>query len=146
MKSTKNQALEKLKSNGYKLTPQRIVVLDALAESRGCLTPAELYERVQRERPETGLVTIYRTLEIFANLDIICEIHSTGNGAAYMLRKPLGHHHHLICSSCGIVEDFSDCDLDDLEQRLSLLTGFDIERHLLELVGICHECQQKELV
>lgn len=142
-KSSRDDALEKLRKKGYKLTPQRLAVLDVLLESHGHLTPAELYDRVVCERPETGLVTVYRTLEIFLKLGLVCEIHSTGGGLAYIARVPSGHHHHLICSACGTVLDFVDCDLEDLEQRVSLVTGFEIENHFLELIGRCHDCQEQ---
>jgi Fur family ferric uptake transcriptional regulator len=59
------------------------------------------------------------------------------------MRRPSEHHHHLICSDCGAVEDFTDCDLSKLEQRLSRETSFDIEGHLLEFTGRCRDCRKR---
>lgn len=131
-----------LKRHGYKLTTQRRAVLDVLAHSQDHLTTAAVYERVHREHPSIGLVTIYRTLEILAKIGLICEVHTRGNGRSYILRRAAEHHHHLICSDCGAVIDFSDCDLGDLEQTLSLETGFEIESHILEFLGRCRNCQK----
>jgi len=58
------------------------------------------------------------------------------------MRRPSEHHHHLICSDCGAVVDFANCDLGELEQRLSLKTGFEIEGHLLEFLGRCQNCRR----
>jgi Fur family ferric uptake transcriptional regulator len=131
----------KMRRHGYKITPQRRAVLDVLTHSRGHLTPAAVYEMVHREHPSIGLVTIYRTLKILAKIGLICEMRTKGNGRSYILRRVAEHHHHLVCSDCGAVIDFSDCDLGDLEQTLSLETGFEIESHLLEFLGRCRNCQ-----
>ncbi len=131
-----------LRQQGYKLTPQRRAVLDAIALSHDHLTPADIYDKVRHEHPGIGLVTIYRTLDILDKLGLICEVHSGGNCRSYLLRRPQEHHHHLICSGCGTVADFTDCDLSELEQRLSRETSFEIEGHLLEFAGRCQNCQK----
>jgi Fur family ferric uptake transcriptional regulator len=130
-----------LRQRGYKLTPQRRAVIAAIAQSRDHLTPAEIHDRVRQEHPGIGLVTIYRTLDILAALGLICEVHSGGNCRSYLMRRPREHHHHLICSDCGTVADFTGCDLSELQYRLSARTGFQIEGHLLEFSGLCRSCQ-----
>ena len=132
-----------LRQHGYKLTPQRRMVLSAIALSHEHLTPAALYERIHQEHPGIGLVTIYRTLDILTKLGLICEVHAGGNCRSYLMRRPSEHHHHLICSECGAVADFTDCDLGEMEQRLSLETGFKIKGHLLEFLGQCQNCRRK---
>ena len=131
-----------LRQRGYKLTPQRRAVLDTIAHSQTHLTPAEIYKTVRQEHPGIGLVTIYRTLEILANLSVICEVNTEGSSRSYLIRRTSGHHHHLICSGCNTVVDFSTCDLRELEERLSRETGFEVEGHLLELFGRCQKCQK----
>jgi len=133
-----------LRQHGYKFTPQRRIVIQTVASSQDHLTPAAIYEKVHQERPNIGLVTIYRTLDILAKLGLICELHAGGSCRSYTTGAS-EHHHHLICTNCGKVVDFSGYDLSQLEQRLSLETGFDIEDHLLEFVGLCQACQ-KELI
>ncbi len=130
-----------LKQRGYKLTPQRRAVLNVITHSHEHLTPAAIYERVYQEYPGIGLVTIYRTLDILTALGLICEVHSGGNCRSYLMRRPEEHHHHLICSDCGSVVDFGNCDFGELEQKLSKETGFEIESHLLEFLGKCRNCQ-----
>jgi len=130
-----------LRQHGYKFTPQRRIVIQTVASSQDHLTPAAIYEKVHQERPNIGLVTIYRTLDILAKLGLICELHAGGSCRSYTTGAS-EHHHHLICTNCGKVVDFSGYDLSQLEQRLSLETGFEIEDHLLEFVGLCQACQK----
>ena len=99
-------------------------------------------DRVHQDHPNIGLVTIYRTLELLARLKLICELHTGGSCHSYTISAP-GHHHHLLCSKCGTVIDFTGYDLSQLEQRLSLETGFEIEGHLLEFIGLCQACQKE---
>ncbi len=129
-----------LKQRGYKITPQRRAVMSVIARNRSHLTPAAVYDRVCKRYPGIGLVTIYRTLELLARLGFICEVHAGDNGRSYLLRRSSGHHHHLICSDCSKVVDFTDCDLGKVEDRLARQTGFKIDSHLVEFVGRCREC------
>ncbi|MCL0029523.1 transcriptional repressor [Dehalococcoidia bacterium] len=128
-----------LSQKGYKLTAQRRAVIDVVVNSHEHLAPAALYERVRRTHPAIGLVTVYRTLEMLHELGLICRVHR-GEKHGYTL-APSGHHHHLVCAQCGTVADFTGCELEVLQQRLSQETGFKIEGHLLQFVGHCRNCQ-----
>jgi Fur family ferric uptake transcriptional regulator len=134
---------KELRKNGYKITPQRRTVMQAIIGSHEHLTPAALHQRVHREHPSVGLVTVYRTLEILAGLGLICETHAGGSCRSYLMRRPSEHHHHLICSDCGRVIDFTDCDLGKLEKRLAAETSFKINGHLLEFLGQCRRCRKE---
>ena len=143
MKPIEKAIIAELRQRGYKLTPQRCAVLNVIATSREHLTPAAIYQRVKQKNLGIGLVTIYRTLDVLAELGAICEVNAEGSSRSYLIRRAPEHHHHLICSDCGAVVDFTTCGLGELEQRLSQETGFKIESHLLEFVGRCHKCQGK---
>jgi len=142
MKLTVDKIADILRQHGYKLTPQRQAVLKVIVGTQEHLTPAALYDRVRQVQPSVGLVTIYRTLDILTELGLLCRVHTEGNCQNYLIRRPSEHHHHIICSGCGMVTDFTDCDLSELEQRLSTETGFEMEGHLLEFHGLCRNCQE----
>ncbi len=142
---TEKRVENALRQGGYKLTPQRRTVIKSIIHTHEHLTPAEIYERVCREDPQIGLVTVYRTLEILAELNLICEMHAGGNCRSYLMRRPVEHHHHLICSDCGTVIEFTDCDLGELERRLAEENSFKISDHILEFVGQCRKCRGKAL-
>jgi Fur family ferric uptake transcriptional regulator len=141
MRLTAKRIASTLRKHGYKLTPQRQAVISAIAASPDQLTPTDLYQKVHQDHPAIGLTTVYRTLEILTSLELICELHTGGDGRSYTTGTP-EHHHHIICSGCGAVVDFSGYHLSQLEARLSRETGFEIEGHLLEFIGRCQNCQQ----
>jgi Fur family ferric uptake transcriptional regulator len=141
MRLTERRIAAALREHGYKLTPQRRAVVAAIAASPDHLTPNDLYQKVHRDHPALGLTTVYRTLEILGKLELICELHAGGSCRSYTTGAP-EHHHHIICSGCGEVVDFSGYDLSPLEERLSRETGFEIEGHLLEFTGRCRRCRQ----
>ncbi len=140
MRLTEKKVVVVLRQHGYKLTLQRLAVIQAIASSQDSLTPAAVYRKVHQDHPNIGLVTVYRTLEILAKLELICKLHSGGICRSYTISTPQ-HHHHLICSNCGIVIDFTGHDLSKLEQSLSKKSGFRIDSHLLEFFGLCRACQ-----
>ena len=141
---TEKKIERELRRHGYKITPQRRTVINAIVQSHEHLTPAAIYKKVSRKDPGIGLVTIYRTLEILAGLGLICEMHAGGNCRSYLVRRPAEHHHHLICSDCGRVVDFTACDLTGLERRLSEETSFKINGHLLEFLRQCGKCRTEK--
>ena len=141
MRLTSKKIATALRQQGYKLTSQRRVVIQTIASRQDHLTPAAIYEEVHQNHPNIGFVTVYRTLGLLAKLGVICELHAGGSCRSYTISTP-GHHHHLICSNCGRVVDFTGHDLGKLEQRLSQETGFDIDDHLLEFIGLCRVCQK----
>jgi Fur family ferric uptake transcriptional regulator len=141
---TEKKIEHELRQHGYKITPQRRTVINAIIQSHEHLTPAAIHEKVCREHPGIGLVTIYRTLEMLTGLGLICEMHAGGSCRSYLMRRPAEHHHHLICSDCGTVIDFTDCDLGELERRLTKETSFKINGHLLEFLGQCRSCRRQK--
>jgi len=149
MKPKEKEIIARLRHRGYKLTPQRKAVLKTILHSPNHLTPAEIYDRVKQEHPSIGLVTVYRTIELLTALRLICEMHTGDSSRSYLIRRDSGHHHHLICSECGTVVDFTGsqlgftgCQIDEVEERLSRETGFKVENHILELYGRCPDCQK----
>jgi len=140
MKLTANKIARILREHGNKLTPQRHTVMRVIASTHEHMTPESIYEKSRLEDPGIGRVTVYRTLELLDKLDLVCRVHSEKGCHSYMMRRPTEHHHHLICSGCGKVVDFTNCSLDDTEKKLSRENGFDIKGHLLEFYGLCRDC------
>ena len=143
MKYTNRKIAFMMRQRSYKLTPQRRAVLNVIGGAAEHFSPAEIYQWVKQEHPDVGLVTVYRTLNILTEMGLLCEVHTGGKHRSYVMRRPVEHHHHLVCSQCGTVVDFASCDLTELEGKLSRETGFKINSHLLEFSGYCQGCQQK---
>ena len=121
---------EKLRGKGLKVTHQRLQVLSV-------------------DNPEIGLATVYRTLQLLLDMQLVDRI-DFGDGC---VRYEIGHllngdtrhnHHHLICKRCNKVVPFDDDLLDDLEEHIEKATGFHVLDHELKFYGLCSRCQKKE--
>lgn len=141
MRLTERKVITALKQYGYKLTRQRQAVIRAITSSGDYLTPASIYQKAHQNYHNIGLVTIYHTLEILLELGLICELNARGISRGY-IAGATEHHHHLICSNCGTVIDFTSHDFSKLEQSLSKESGFRVDSHLLEFFGLCQACQK----
>jgi Fur family ferric uptake transcriptional regulator len=135
--------VKRLRREGHKVTPQRIEIIKTVIESSELLTPAALYEKVKKIDPEVGEVTVYRTLNILSELGLVCMVHTGENTHSY-IGRPAEHHGHLICSGCGKVVNFTNCNTTDLEKCLASETGFTIQDHRLDFFGQCRDCAKKE--
>lgn len=123
---------------GFKLTPPRQAVLEALESGDGHMTPAEILGRAQAIHPGLGRATVYRTLELLTSLGVVRPIFLGERGVCLTLAE--GGHHHLICSDCGAVIEFDECTVAELEQDLAQRLNFQIRGHLLEFYGLCQQC------
>lgn len=136
-----DQWLVALQTSGYRLTAPLRVLVDLLVESDRALEPFELYDLGRQEYPRLGLVTVYRTLEKLQDLGLVQRIHQE-NGCHRYLRAAQGHEHVLLCSRCGRAIYFSGDDLTALSNELAQQTGFCIQEHWLQLLGLCAKCQE----
>ena len=141
MRLTEEKLVSVLCREGYKVTRQRRAVLSVISESQEHLNPIEIHEKVHRDYPNVGLVTVYRTLDTLSKLGLICRVHVGGTSCRYVVAPQEHHHHHIICSDCGTVVNFTECDLTTMEQSIEARTGFSIQNHLLEFFGRCQACQ-----
>lgn len=133
----------RLHAKDYKLTPQRKIILEAFTENANKhLSAEDVYSIVKVKHPEMGLATVYRTLEILAQLDILQKMNFGDGRSRYELSHHSDHHHHhLICLNCGNVTEFEDDLLESLEFAVSKKTGFKVVDHQLKLYGYCKTCK-----
>ncbi|MBN1370027.1 MAG: transcriptional repressor [Dehalococcoidaceae bacterium] len=144
MSYTYKDIISTLRRTGCKITPQRRQIIKVLQSSTSHLTPAEVFEKVNCNSSGTGMVTIYRTLEMLEKADLVCRFNLNNGHTGYLIRRPHQHHHHLLCNRCGLVIDLEDCHLEKLVKQVGADTGFTITEHSFELTGICPGCQQAE--
>jgi Fur family ferric uptake transcriptional regulator len=125
-----------LARRGHRVTGPRRALLHVI----GGLGDRFTADEVVAAAPDVGRATVFRTLRLMQDLDIVCQVVLDGGRVAYRLSSD-GHHHHVVCSECGAVADFSSHDIEGLLQELGRRTGFDIDSHRLELYGRCRRCQ-----
>jgi Fur family ferric uptake transcriptional regulator len=131
--------LEDLAARGYRMTGPRRQIVAALAEG-GSTTAQDLFESLRQTGSGIGRATVFRTLELLSQHGIVERVHLPDGCHTYVLSQP-GHHHHLVCSDCGTVLEFSDCQLDGVLEGLAQRTAFRIDGHWLEVFGVCRACQ-----
>ncbi|MDP9456026.1 MAG: transcriptional repressor [Actinomycetota bacterium] len=120
-----------MRGRGYKVTPQRVAVLGALAAEQH-----QSLEGIRARCPGVGMVTVYRTLDLLGSLGIVRRL-DLGDGARYELAAD--HHHHMICESCGDISEFEECPLDSA--RIPTQNqGFEVRSHSVEVYGRCAAC------
>ncbi|MDQ0205771.1 ferric iron uptake transcriptional regulator [Alkalicoccobacillus murimartini] len=135
-----------LHSQSYKLTPQReATVMVLLEHEEDHLSAEDVYLLVKDKAPEIGLATVYRTLELLAELKIVDKINFGDGVSRFDLRKEgAAHfHHHLVCIECGAVDEIEDDLLGDVEKIVERDYDFKIMDHRLTFHGICYRCKSK---
>jgi len=137
----------KLKKSGYKLTPQRQAIVDTILDSVGKhLTVEEIFDIVKKKRPEIGLATVYRTIVLMHEENLVTRLDLKDGTARYELTREDEHHthHHLVCIKCSQVLEFMDDLLDPIEEEIGNKYNFRVLDHSLKFYGICNECAKEE--
>jgi Fur family ferric uptake transcriptional regulator len=137
---------QELHSHNYKLTPQREATVRVLLEhEQDHLSAEDVYLLLKEKSPEIGLATVYRTLELLNDLQIIHKLNFGDGVARYEFRAEGAerHHHHLICVECGAVDEIMEDLLKNVEHKVEEDFKFKILDHRLIFHGICHRCQEK---
>lgn len=140
MTDQSERLVRSLIANGYRLTPARQAIIDTLVSSHGHITADDLAALVHETSPQTGRMTVYRTLDLLCDLGLVRPIYQ-GTGAAHYVLLEGGSHHHLICNNCHRVFEFDRCGAGDLAQTLGREFKFQVQSHLLEVYGLCEECK-----
>ena len=131
--------IQRLGLRGHRITGSRRRVLEALVSAPAHFT----VEDVLRQLPGVGRATVFRTMKLLQDLNVVCRV-LMENGELHYRLSARGHHHHLVCRSCGRVEDFSTCDVSSLIDQLTQATDYQIEGHWLEVYGRCQSCRGAE--
>ncbi len=135
---------------GYRITVPRQIILQVLDESKEHLSAEDIYLKVHNIYPAIGLTTVYRTLELLINMGLVFKFDFGDGRSRYELtrgsKEPVHHHHHLICTKCGRVIDYTDFIDEELElfkrteKTLSKKYNFEIKSHTVQFYGLCDKC------
>ena len=149
MPNEKEHFKKLLRENGLKVTSQRIAILETLKDRPGeHLTAEEIYEIVREENPDIGLATIYRTIQLLTDLNLIDKLNLDDGHVRYEIGNlnqddNIHRHHHLICLECDKIIGFKDDLLEQLESTIGDTMGFEVVDHEVKLYGYCKECIEK---
>lgn len=120
-------------------TRQRAAVTALLREVDGFHSAQDLHAMLRERGQRVGLTTVYRTLQAMAELGEVDVMSPTGGEALYR-RCSQGHHHHLVCRSCGRAVEVAGPAVEAWADRVAAAHGFTDVRHTVEIVGTCPDC------
>ena len=133
-----------LKQNNLKYTTQRELILKIIYDNSGHFTPEDIYNLIKENHPEVklGIATIYRTLTLLEDANIVSSISFGTQGKKYEFGLK-EHHDHLVCLECGGIEEFFDDTIEKQQEAIAKKFNFKMTNHVMKITGICEACQEK---
>ena len=125
------------------MTPHRMLVIEALHNADRHISAEELYEQLHSRYPYANISTVYRTLELLKELNLVTET-DFGEGYVRYHVAEKGHHHHLVCHTCGKIMDLDELALYPLKDELLKKYDFDADLRHLAISGECSQCRRKK--
>lgn len=134
---------------GRRMTLPRQMILDYLHKTGGHLSAEEVFSGLKNILPTMALATVYRTLELLTELGIVHKFDFGDGRSRYEFAEgpgSIGHHHHLVCTSCKRIIDYTDFIKEETEllrrteKGLSEKYDFQIKNHLIHFYGLCRDC------
>ena len=133
--------VDKLSEQGYRLTPQRMMVLSAIENSDDHISAEEIHAQIVAKYPHVNISTVYRTLELLKRLGLVTET-DLGEGRVRYHPAYKGHHHHLVCQQCGAIIDIDESTLARLKDVLLHRYNFAAQLRHLAIFGRCANCSK----
>ena len=130
-----------LSKQGYRLTPQRIMILSAIENSDNHISAEEIYAQIVAKYPNVNVSTVYRTLDLLKRLGLVTET-DLGEGRVRYHPAEKGHHHHLVCQKCGAIIDLDEALLTPLKNALLREYKFSADLRHLAILGRCENCRK----
>ncbi len=141
--NTLELTLQRIGAAGYKVTVARRAVVELILRRANYFTAAEIWGDLKQTAPGTGRATVFRTLDLLSELEVLEKIHLSDGCHRYLVCLNQ-QHYHLICSSCGTSTNFTESSLTKLLQELAKRAQFEIHNHRLDMFGVCQQCQQAQ--
>ena len=136
-----NRFKEALKKEGLKYTPQRTAVLEEIIKDKGHRESEEIYLALKKRGQHVSRATVYRTMDILVNNGFARKMNLGDGRARYESKVNSPHHDHLVCMDCGLIVEFMDQKIEDLQDKIAIQYEFQLKRHIHQLFGLCKKCQ-----
>lgn len=134
--------IETLRSRGFRITPQREMIIEAIAHQGNHINAEEVFARIQERTRSVNIATVYRTLELLVEQGLVNRI-DLGEGQVVYATHQHGSHIHLVCRQCGQVIDADQNLLIALNEQLNLGYQFIADLQHISVLGLCSDCKTK---
>ncbi len=136
-----NTETKDLKEAGLKITAPRVKILQILESSDiRHMSAEDVYRKLLTNNEEIGLATVYRVLTQFETAGLVMRHHFEEGHSVFELAGNF-HHDHLVCIKCGRVVEFTDAEIEALQQKIADKLGFELTDHNLNMYGYCPKCR-----
>lgn len=129
-----------LRAAGYRVTPQRLIILEAVAHARDHTSAQQVFAQARRRLPGLNPATVYRTMRTLHAAGLVDLYTNGGQALRFSLRDAEHPHAHLVCRSCGRELELDPSLVKSFSRTVERRTGFQIDAHHLTLGGVCNRC------
>jgi len=133
-----------LRAHGQKMTRPRRVILEAFLGTEGHLTIDDILREAKKTDAGIGQATVFRTIRLIAAAGLAREALQEDGARTFEHLADNPHHDHLLCVGCGRIIEFLSPLIEKEQQKIFVRYGFEPRGHMMELLGLCPECQAKE--
>jgi Fur family peroxide stress response transcriptional regulator len=131
-------AIEALRSKGYKATPQRIAICRIALNNRKHPSAQQVYDEVRKIHPTVSLATVYKTLEVLRDLNLVQQLNFPKGQARF--DSYMNPHVNLICLKCGKITDLDDITTKEIAKKVAATTKFKPNGQRIDVYGVCQKC------
>jgi Fur family transcriptional regulator, ferric uptake regulator len=133
--------LKKLHDNGFRITPQRELIVHIIAHCSRHMSAEEVMDKAREQTSSLNIATVYRTLDLLVENGLATRL-DLGDGKTAYATGEHGPHIHLVCRQCGSVTEITEEDISSSLDRIEELYDFDCHPYHFSIHGICRECQK----
>lgn len=135
--------IDALRARGYRITPQREMIIEAVAHAGHHINAEEIFNHIQQHSHAVNIATVYRTLDLLVEQGLASQI-DLGEGRVIYATLQHGPHIHLVCKHCGRVIDADQDMLSVLNRQLQAEYHFAADLNHISMIGLCKDCQKEE--
>jgi Fur family transcriptional regulator, ferric uptake regulator len=140
----KNTFIRYLKNKGHRITNERLLILDSALEMKSHFDADELYFKMKGGYIRASRATVYKTLELMSECNILSKHNFKGERARFETKYGKGRHYHIICLNCKRIVEFEDPGIEKIQEKICKKHNFELIDHTLQVFAVCSDKEKCE--